>query len=147
MILQNTVLSKGPTQWTALLCLPFLPFNLFFLQIYVSSPLRDQKVISLSTPHPFYLFEEQMNFPCKPPCSLFSNRCLRVCVASWVINPGFHSTKFGCSRFSSALSWDLSACTQHWGASLSIFDNYQPQEIIWYENDMAHCKSSPLTVS
>lgn len=60
-----------------------------------------------------YLFEEQMNFPCKPPCSLFSNRCLSVCIASWVINPGFRSTKFGCSRFLSTLSWDPSTRTHH----------------------------------
>lgn len=92
-----------------------------------------------------------MNFPCKPPCSLafsfFPNRCLTVCVASWVINPGFHSTKFGCSRFSSALSWDLSTRTQHRGASLSIFDSCQPQEMIWYEYDLEHGKPSPWTVS
>lgn len=114
----------------------FLPFNSIFSLvkkwINVSSPLRDWKVISLFPP---YLLKEQINFPCNPPCSLsffFSpNRCLTVCVASWVINPGFHSTKFGCSRFLSALSWDLSACTQHWGAS--FYDTCQPQEMIWYE--------------
>ena len=56
--------------------------------------------------------------PFSPPL----NSCLTVCVASWVINPGFHSTKFGCSRFlSSALSWDLSAWTQHGGCFLIYF--------------------------
>lgn len=37
------------------------------------------------------------------------NRRWTVCVASWVINPEYHLAKFGCSRFCSAPSWDLSA--------------------------------------
>lgn len=87
---------------------------------------------------PLYLFEEQMNFPWKPQCCLVSNRCLSVCIASWVINPGFRSTKFGCSRFLSTLSWDSSVCVHQWGAPLSIFDVCQPQEVVSYKNDMEY---------
>lgn len=88
------------------------------------SPVNDieSKFLFSSPPH-FISGSQKKKFPFQMLNFFFpSKRCLTVCDASWVINPGFHATKFGCSIFSSSLLWDLSACNmQHGGASLTFF--------------------------
>lgn len=62
------------------------------------------------------------------------NRFLTVCDASWVINPGFHVTIFGCFMLSSSLLWNLSAfMVLPWLTFLSFFFPFNQCKMWWCE--------------